>query len=149
MPRTCLLGVEVLGTGRDQAMPVCVQEFEESLAHMTSGNITLVDAHGVSRLAMRKAIRAAFATPEVRKMFEQQNSRALRQRLEQLQREQMLNKIDADTYKYVAVFARVCVCVFVAVSWLWLRVYVVCVCCAVVCACLTASYRAPGTKLWK
>lgn len=106
---------------------LCVQEFEESLAHMTSGNITLVDAHGVSRLAMRKAIRAAFSTPEVRKMFEQQNSRALRQRLEQLQREQMLNKIDADTYKYVAVFARVCVCVCCCVVVVAPRVRGVCV----------------------
>ena len=68
--------------------------------------MTLVDAHGVSRLAMQKAIRAAFATPEVRKMFEQQNTRALRARLAQLQEANRLNKIGADAYKYVLVAAR-------------------------------------------
>lgn len=72
------------------------------MSHLTSGSMTLVDAHGVSRLAMQKAIRAAFATPEVRKMFEQQNSRALRARLAQLQEANRLNKIDADAYKCVA-----------------------------------------------
>lgn len=96
-----------------------LQEFEDCLRDLTSGSMTLVDSFGVSRLAMRKAIRAAFATPEVRKMFEQQNSRALRVRLEQLKSDQRLHKIDADTYKCVASF-----CVSLQRRWLipWTRV---------------------------
>ncbi|KAH3731580.1 Zinc finger protein [Pelomyxa schiedti] len=73
-----------------------MQEFEASLVKMMSGNITLVNEIGLTRLAIQAAISKAFRTPEVLKMFAKKDLGSLRSRLSSIQMNARLGKIPRD-----------------------------------------------------
>jgi hypothetical protein len=75
-----------------------MKEFEISLAKMKEGNMTLVDDIGRIQLAIQEAIRSAFKSPEVMKMFAKRENGALRSRLSSLQQDHRLGKISSDDY---------------------------------------------------
>eukprot|EP01126_Amoeba_proteus_P067136 TRINITY_DN9853_c0_g1_i7.p1 TRINITY_DN9853_c0_g1~~TRINITY_DN9853_c0_g1_i7.p1 ORF type:complete len:186 (-),score=52.90 TRINITY_DN9853_c0_g1_i7:191-748(-) len=66
--------------------------FEEQMERMISGDTTLVGEFQAAKLALRAAVSQAFRTPEVIRMFANQNNGQLRKRLEQLQRDVTLGK---------------------------------------------------------
>lgn len=67
------------------------------------GNMSLVDELGSVQLAIQAAIKKAFHTPEVIKLFAKKQPEALRIRLANLQRDRRLDKLDEDTFKDQAV----------------------------------------------
>ena len=87
------------------------QLFEANMSTL-SGGITLVTSLGKDRLKTLNAIRAAFKTPEVMKMFAQKQPKALRLRLDQLRMDQKLGRGDEDRFKCVAMRVRTLPCLF-------------------------------------
>jgi hypothetical protein len=75
-----------------------MKEFEISLAKMKEGNMTLVDDIGRIQLAIQEAIRSAFKSPEVMKMFAKRENGALRSRLSSLQQDHRLGKLSNEDY---------------------------------------------------
>jgi chromosome segregation ATPase len=75
-----------------------MKEFEISLHKMKEGNMTLVDDIGKYQLAIQDAIRTAFKSPEVMKMFAKRENGALRTRLNTIQQDHRLGKISSDDY---------------------------------------------------
>ena len=69
-----------------------LNEFQESLAKMTSGNLTLQSEFEATRLAVRAAISEAFKTPQVIRLFAQKQPAALRRRLAEIDRDVKLGK---------------------------------------------------------
>ena len=69
-----------------------LNEFQESLAKMTSGNLTLQSEYEATRLAVRAAISEAFKTPQVIRLFAQKQPAALRRRLAEIDRDVKLGK---------------------------------------------------------
>lgn len=61
-----------------------LQEFNESLQRMISGDTTLVDQLGAIQLAIQAAISEAFKTPAVIRMFGKRETSQLRERLAQI-----------------------------------------------------------------
>ena len=61
-----------------------LKEFNESLAKMKGGNMTLVDELNRMQLATQAAISEAFKTPEVIRLFTKKQPGQLRQRLEEV-----------------------------------------------------------------
>lgn len=74
------------------------KEFNEMLKKMLAGNMTLVDQIGSVQLAIQAAIRQAFKTPEVIRLFAKRQPDALRARLEDLKRDNRLGKIPDDAF---------------------------------------------------
>jgi hypothetical protein len=75
-----------------------MKEFEISLHKMKEGNMTLVDDIGRYQLAIQDAIRTAFKSPEVMKMFAKRENGALRTRLNTIQQDHRLGKLSSDDY---------------------------------------------------
>lgn len=75
-----------------------MKEFEVSLHKMKEGNMTLVDDIGRYQLAIQDAIRTAFKSPEVMKMFAKRENGALRTRLNSIQQDHRLGKLSSDDY---------------------------------------------------
>lgn len=69
-----------------------------SLNKMASGNMTLVDSIGKVQLAIQAAVRNAFKTPEVIKMFAKADSDGLRVRGVALRRDRELGKLSEDAF---------------------------------------------------
>lgn len=58
-----------------------MKEFEASLQSLKAGNTTLVDELNATQLAIETAIKSAFKTPEVIRMFAKREPDALRGQL--------------------------------------------------------------------
>eukprot|EP00604_Paraphysomonas_vestita_P001086 CAMPEP_0174818312 /NCGR_PEP_ID=MMETSP1107-20130205/974_1 /TAXON_ID=36770 /ORGANISM="Paraphysomonas vestita, Strain GFlagA" /LENGTH=126 /DNA_ID=CAMNT_0016029991 /DNA_START=223 /DNA_END=603 /DNA_ORIENTATION=- len=65
---------------------------------MKEGNMTLVNDIGRIQLAIQEAIRSAFKSPEVMKMFAKRENGALRSRLASIQQDYRLGKISSEEY---------------------------------------------------
>ncbi|XP_033364185.1 protein LZIC-like [Bombus vosnesenskii] len=70
-----------------------LQEFNESLQRIISGDTTLVDQLGAIQLAIQAAISEAFKTPAVIRMFGKRETSQLRERLAQIDRGVKLGKL--------------------------------------------------------
>jgi hypothetical protein len=79
-----------------------MKEFEQSLAKMKEGNMTLIDEIGTMQLAIQEAIRSAFKSPEVIKMFAKKENGALRSRLASVEQDHKLGKLSQDAYMALA-----------------------------------------------
>jgi Beta-catenin-interacting protein ICAT len=75
-----------------------MKEFESNLEKMTAGNMTLVDSIGNVQLAIQAAIRDAFKSPDVIRMFAKKENGALRSRLASIEQDYKLGRINDDTY---------------------------------------------------
>ncbi|XP_077276583.1 protein LZIC [Temnothorax americanus] len=73
-----------------------LREINESLQRMISGNVTLVDELGATRLATRAAVGAAFQTPAVIRMFCKREPTGLKERLSQIDRDVKLGKLNEE-----------------------------------------------------
>merc|ERR1711920_1117404 len=71
-------------------------EFEDSLQKMISGNLTLQSELEATKLAIRAAISDAFKTPQVIRLFAQKQPAALRRRLDEIDRDVKLGKVQFD-----------------------------------------------------
>eukprot|EP01028_Stygiella_incarcerata_P014151 TRINITY_DN911_c0_g4_i1.p1 TRINITY_DN911_c0_g4~~TRINITY_DN911_c0_g4_i1.p1 ORF type:complete len:193 (+),score=74.96 TRINITY_DN911_c0_g4_i1:117-695(+) len=80
-----------------------MEEFEATLRKMMKGDISLVDEFGSIQLAIQAAIRDAFRTPEVIKLFARKEPEALRQRLSSLKRDLKLGRLPEDAFVQQAV----------------------------------------------
>lgn len=76
-----------------------LKEFEISLEKILQGNITLVSEIGSVQLRIQDAIREAFKSPEVTKMFVKKENGALRRKLASLDEEKKLGRISNDSYE--------------------------------------------------
>ncbi|XP_034938166.1 protein LZIC-like [Chelonus insularis] len=74
-----------------------LKELNESLQKMLSGNISLINDLGAMQLATQAAISAAFKTPAVIRMFGKKEPKQLRERLEVVERDSKLGRIDKET----------------------------------------------------
>ncbi len=72
------------------------QDFTTSLGRLTAGGITLLDEFDAQQIAIQTAIRRAFSTPEVMKLFAAQEPGQLRLRISQLLRDDKLGRIDKE-----------------------------------------------------
>eukprot|EP00299_Pterocystis_sp_00344_P011095 c5121_g1_i1.p1 GENE.c5121_g1_i1~~c5121_g1_i1.p1 ORF type:complete len:159 (+),score=20.06 c5121_g1_i1:178-654(+) len=79
-----------------------LHEFEKSLQNMRSGNLSLVGHLDHAQFAIQAAIRSAFKTPEVIKMFAKREPAQLRTRLNNIKRDEKLGKLDRDSYNVQA-----------------------------------------------
>ena len=79
-----------------------LREFEASLAELTRGNMTLVSEMNSTQLAIQGAIREAFQTPDVIKMFAKREPDALRAKVVQLKEERKLGRLDEAKFLKVA-----------------------------------------------
>ncbi|XP_003692395.1 protein LZIC-like [Apis florea] len=70
-----------------------LQEFNESLQRLISGDTTLIDQLGAIQLAIQAAISEAFKTPAVIRMFGKRETSQLRNRLSQIEHDMKLGKI--------------------------------------------------------
>ncbi|KAK1128315.1 hypothetical protein K0M31_002783 [Melipona bicolor] len=73
-----------------------LQEFNESLQRMISGDTTLVDQLGAIQLAIQAAISEAFKTPAVIRMFGKCETSQLRERLAQIDCDVKLGKLSKE-----------------------------------------------------
>ncbi|KAH6940601.1 hypothetical protein HPB50_003001 [Hyalomma asiaticum] len=73
-----------------------LREFQQSLAKIVSGDMTLVDQLSGMQLAIQAAISDAFRTPEVIRMFAKKQPDQLRERLSQLQRDAKIGRLSED-----------------------------------------------------
>lgn len=73
-----------------------LQEFNESLQRMISGDTTLVDELSAIQLATQAAISEAFKTPAVIRMFGKRETSQLRERLSQIDYETKLGKLSKE-----------------------------------------------------
>lgn len=73
-----------------------LREFQQSLAKIVSGDMTLVDQLSGMQLAIQAAISDAFRTPEVIRMFAKKQPDQLRERLSQLQRDAKIGRLTED-----------------------------------------------------
>ncbi|KOC69693.1 Protein LZIC [Habropoda laboriosa] len=73
-----------------------LQEFNESLQRMISGDTTLVDELGAIQLAIQAAIGEAFKTPAVIRMFGKRETSQLRDRLVQIDCDTKLGKLSKE-----------------------------------------------------
>lgn len=91
--------------GMYHACHVCweVQEFDAQLKKMLDGDMTLVSELGQLKLALEAAIKSAFHTPEVIRMFAKREPAALRLRLARLQEDHKLGKLSLAAFKSQAV----------------------------------------------
>ena len=80
-----------------------LEEFEESLQELTRGNMTLVSELNSVQLAIQGAVRQAFRTPDVIKMFAKREPEALRAKLARLREEKRLSRISEDAFLSLSV----------------------------------------------
>lgn len=80
-----------------------MKEFEAALKEHMEGNMSLVDELGSVQLAIQAAIKKAFQTPEVIRLFAKGEHEGLRIRLGNIKRDNRLGKLDDDSYKSEAV----------------------------------------------
>uniref|UniRef100_G3MMM8 Beta-catenin-interacting ICAT domain-containing protein n=2 Tax=Amblyomma TaxID=6942 RepID=G3MMM8_AMBMU len=73
-----------------------LREFQQYLAKIVSGDMTLVDQLSGMQLAIQAAISDAFRTPEVIRMFARKQPDQLRERLSQLQRDAKIGRLSED-----------------------------------------------------
>lgn len=101
----CVFGLE-RSTARPSA-PVRtvrrVQEFDAQLKKMMDGDVTLVSSLGQVKLALEAAIKSAFQTPEVIRMFAKREPAALRARLAKLQEDHKLGRLPTAAFRTNAV----------------------------------------------
>ncbi|XP_076621366.1 protein LZIC [Colletes latitarsis] len=86
-------------TAYEEAMQLTkedLQEFNESLQRMLSGNTTLIDELSAIQLATQAAISEAFKTPAVIRMFGKRETTQLRERLTQIDYDTKLGKISKE-----------------------------------------------------
>eukprot|EP00316_Scyphosphaera_apsteinii_P012658 CAMPEP_0119320442 /NCGR_PEP_ID=MMETSP1333-20130426/52462_1 /TAXON_ID=418940 /ORGANISM="Scyphosphaera apsteinii, Strain RCC1455" /LENGTH=219 /DNA_ID=CAMNT_0007327163 /DNA_START=46 /DNA_END=706 /DNA_ORIENTATION=- len=69
-------------------------EFQDSLKKSVTGNMTLQSEYDAARVAIRAAVSEAFKTPEVIRLFARKQPAALRRRLEEIDRDVKLGKIE-------------------------------------------------------
>jgi len=79
-----------------------LKEFELSLQKLLEGNITLVSDIGSVQLRIQDAIREAFKSPEVTKMFVKKENGALRRKLASLVEDKKLGRISIDQYEVLS-----------------------------------------------
>lgn len=79
-----------------------LREFEGTLGRMMAGNITLVDELGTIQLAIQAAVRSAFKSPEVIRMFAKKENGALRSRLAVLESDFKLGRVSSEVYSQLA-----------------------------------------------
>jgi hypothetical protein len=89
---------EVRGDTLDQ-----LREFDAQLNKMAQGDITLVSELGAVKLALESAVREAFKTPEVIRMFAKKEPTALRGRLARLGQEHKLGHLAEAVFRQHAV----------------------------------------------
>ncbi|KAL0484608.1 beta-catenin-interacting protein [Acrasis kona] len=75
-----------------------MKEFEVTLKNMSKGNLTLVSQLASVQLAMRATVSKAFQTPEIIKLFAKNQPKQLRVKLNELERDHKLGKIEGDVY---------------------------------------------------
>uniref|UniRef100_H3AAQ5 Leucine zipper and CTNNBIP1 domain containing n=1 Tax=Latimeria chalumnae TaxID=7897 RepID=H3AAQ5_LATCH len=75
-----------------------LNEFNESLKKIMTGNMTLVDELSGMQLAIQAAISQAFKTPEVIRLFAKKQPGQLRTRLAEMDRDVMVGKLPRDNY---------------------------------------------------
>eukprot|EP00616_Rhizochromulina_sp_CCMP1243_P017361 CAMPEP_0118984878 /NCGR_PEP_ID=MMETSP1173-20130426/38681_1 /TAXON_ID=1034831 /ORGANISM="Rhizochromulina marina cf, Strain CCMP1243" /LENGTH=161 /DNA_ID=CAMNT_0006935559 /DNA_START=15 /DNA_END=496 /DNA_ORIENTATION=- len=75
-----------------------MREFEGSLESMKAGNTTLVDELNATQMALEAAVKNAFKTPEVIRMFAKREPDALRMKLQELQGSVKLGKIPQEVF---------------------------------------------------
>ena len=80
-----------------------LREFEASLEELTRGDMTLVSETNSLQLAIQGAIREAFKTPDVIKMFAKREPGALREKLASLREDRKLGRLGEASYVSVAV----------------------------------------------
>jgi len=73
-----------------------LNELNNSLQKLTNGDISLVNSLGAVQLATQAAISQAFKTPEVIRLFGRKEPKLLREKLQQLDNDVKLNKLNAD-----------------------------------------------------
>lgn len=93
---------EEYATSRQETLDQ-LREFELALDKMVAGNITLVDELGSVQLAIQAAIRSAFKSPEVIRMFAKKENGALRSKLGVLDSDLKLGRITQDAYNDLAI----------------------------------------------
>jgi hypothetical protein len=80
-----------------------LQEFDAQLKKMLDGDMTLVSELGQLKLALEAAIKSAFQTPEVIRMFAKREPAALRLRLARLQEDNKLGRLPLAAFRSQAV----------------------------------------------
>jgi len=70
-----------------------LKEFQDSMAKMTQGDLSLVDQLSAMQLAIQAAISDAFKTPEVIRMFAKKQPGQLRTRLADISRDEKVGKL--------------------------------------------------------
>uniref|UniRef100_A0A087X7B2 Leucine zipper and CTNNBIP1 domain containing n=1 Tax=Poecilia formosa TaxID=48698 RepID=A0A087X7B2_POEFO len=75
-----------------------LEEFNESLKKIMTGDMTLVDELGGMQLAIQAAISQAFKTPEVIRLFAKKQPGQLRTRLAEMDRDVMVGKMSRDVH---------------------------------------------------
>ncbi|KAM9855712.1 protein LZIC isoform 1-T2 [Aulostomus maculatus] len=75
-----------------------LNEFNDSLKKIMSGDMTLVDDLGGMQLAIQAAISQAFKTPEVIRLFAKKQPGQLRTRLAEMDRDVIVGKLSRDVY---------------------------------------------------
>ena len=76
-----------------------LKDFEQSLQKILEGNITLVSEIGNTQIRIQEAIREAFKSPEVTKMFVKKENGALRRKLSALDEDKKLGRITLEQYE--------------------------------------------------
>ncbi|XP_055347507.1 protein LZIC-like [Paramacrobiotus metropolitanus] len=75
-----------------------LQELNDSLAKMQSGNLTLLNDIASMQLTIQTAIGNAFDTPEIMALFVAREPDQLRERLAMVERDRKVNKMSVETY---------------------------------------------------
>lgn len=76
-----------------------MREFETQLERWKSGNNTLIDHFNQIQIAIQQAVSQAFKTPEVIQMFAARQPQQLRSRLEEIERDWTLGKLQEKDYQ--------------------------------------------------
>lgn len=79
-----------------------MKEFEKSLQKLLDGNITLIDDFGSVQLAIQSAIKSTFKSPEVLEMLAKKESTGLKGKLNLLEQDYKLGRINHDAYTSIA-----------------------------------------------
>uniref|UniRef100_A0A3B5R525 Leucine zipper and CTNNBIP1 domain containing n=1 Tax=Xiphophorus maculatus TaxID=8083 RepID=A0A3B5R525_XIPMA len=75
-----------------------LEEFNDSLKKIMTGDMTLVDELSGMQLAIQAAISQAFKTPEVIRLFAKKQPGQLRTRLAEMDRDMMVGKMSRDVH---------------------------------------------------
>lgn len=78
-----------------------LKEFERQLERLKSGDMSLIDDINTVQIAIQQAVAQAFKTPDVIRMFAAKQPQALRERLNELERDFKLGKVAKDKHKMV------------------------------------------------